>query len=317
MLFVSSVVGSTTGTVLASNLELIARSSTTLFDSFGKLLGYGPSIAALSGYVSRLHEMLDEMESLRNLRKDAVTSNTRKFRPAPTRDSQSSVELHNVDIVTPNGLCLAKCVNAKVPHRQGIMVTGPNASGKTSVLRVISGLWPAWSRSIESGGFVKRPDSGPSEIGSICLVPQRVYCVPGSLADQLTYPYIIPANCRTKADEAHLMKQLDLVRISYLIERHNGWDTEKDWTNILSLGEQQRLAMARLFHHKPYFALLDECTSAVSVDVEESLYAAASAAGITCITCSQRLALTKFHSAELRLGLPTDAGWDLVSLNTI
>jgi len=107
------------------------------------------------------------------------------------------------------------------------------------------------------------------------------------------------------------MKQLELVKIAYLVERHDGWDTVKDWTNILSLGEQQRLAMARLFCHSPQFALLDECTSAVSADVEEALYATAHTLGITCITCSQRLALTKFHESELRLGVASENGWDL------
>ena len=108
-----------------------------------------------------------------------------------------------------------------------------------------------------------------------------------------------------------MLELLTLVGVDFLIEREGGWDTVKNWTNTLSLGEQQRLAMARLFWHKPRFGVLDECTSAVSIDVEERLYRAAEAYGITSITLSQRLALTEFHTHELRLGVESQSGWTL------
>ncbi len=66
-------------------------------------------------------------------------------------------------------------------------------------------------------------------------------------------------------------------------------------------GEQQRLAMARLFFHKPCFGVLDECTNATSVDVEQHLYAHAQSLGITMVTISQRPALLQYHSQQLRL----------------
>ena len=98
---------------------------------------------------------------------------------------------------------------------------------------------------------------------------------------------------------------LDLVGIGYLVDRDGGWHVEREFENVLSLGEQQRLGMARLFYRKPDFAILDECTDAVSVDVERRLYEAAVELGITCITVSKRLALEKFHEQEVRLGGPT------------
>jgi ABC-type uncharacterized transport system fused permease/ATPase subunit len=94
-----------------------------------------------------------------------------------------------------------------------------------------------------------------------------------------------------------------------------GWDVIVRWEDVLSLGEQQRIGMARLFYHKPNFAVLDECTSAVSVDVEERLYREADRLGICCITLSQRLALTEFHANELKLGVPASKSlWELHSL---
>ena len=84
------------------------------------------------------------------------------------------------------------------------------------------------------------------------------------------------------------------------------------WEDVLSLGEQQRIGCARLFFHSPQFAVLDECTSAVSIDVEEALYKAAHERGITSVTISQRLALEEFHAHELSLGEEHGArGWSL------
>jgi ABC-type uncharacterized transport system fused permease/ATPase subunit len=108
------------------------------------------------------------------------------------------------------------------------------------------------------------------------------------------------------------MGLLELVRVPYLVEREGGWDAKAKWEDTLSLGEQQRIGMARMYFHQPRFAILDECTSAVSIDVEQALYRASFERGITSITLSQRLALKEFHTSELRFG---DAegkdGWSL------
>ncbi|MFX9847873.1 ATP-binding cassette domain-containing protein [Acinetobacter baumannii] len=125
-----------------------------------------------------------------------------------------------------------------------------------------------------------------------------------------------PINEGHKSDDsrvilnAHLKTILENVKLLYLLEREGGWDTNQNWEDILSLGEQQRLGMARLFFHKPQFAILDECTNATSVDVEEHLYRLANNSGITVVTSSQRPALIPFHSVELRL-IDGEGKWDL------
>jgi len=80
----------------------------------------------------------------------------------------------------------------------------------------------------------------------------------------------------------------------------NGLDTLKDWKYVLSGGEKQKIAMARLFYHKPKFAILDECTSAVSIDMESQMYTYAKNLNITLITVSHRRTLWKFHDYILR-----------------
>lgn len=79
---------------------------------------------------------------------------------------------------------------------------------------------------------------------------------------------------------------------------------------VIVAGEQQRIGMARLFFHRPKFGVLDECTNATSVDVEEQLYQHAAELGITLVTITQRLALVKYHDAELRL-LDGEGDWEL------
>mmetsp|Transcript_38388 Transcript_38388/g.91045 ORF Transcript_38388/g.91045 Transcript_38388/m.91045 type:complete len:139 (+) Transcript_38388:3969-4385(+) len=100
-------------------------------------------------------------------------------------------------------------------------------------------------------------------------------------------------------------------RIGHLIEREGGFQAESPWEEQLSLGEQQRLAMARLFYHRPVFGVLDECTNATSTDIEAALYEYAVGAGITLITISQRTALLAYHKHELRL-LDGQGNWELV-----
>ena len=98
------------------------------------------------------------------------------------------------------------------------------------------------------------------------------------------------------------------VDLEYLLERYP-LDKEVNWGDELSLGEQQRLGMARLFYHKPKFAILDECTSAVTIDMEERFCKRVRAMGTSCITISHRPALVAFH--EIVLSLDGEGGWNV------
>ena len=88
--------------------------------------------------------------------------------------------------------------------------------------------------------------------------------------------------------------------MEYLVEREGGWDSVQDWMDVLSGGEKQRIAMSRLFYHRPQFAILDECTSAVSVDVEGFMYTHCKKLGITLFTVSHRKTLWKYHEMVLQ-----------------
>lgn len=103
---------------------------------------------------------------------------------------------------------------------------------------------------------------------------------------------------RRKTDE-DIANHLERVQLSYLLQRDQGWDTVADWMDVLSGGEKQRIAMARLFYHQPQFAILDECTSAVSVDVEGSMYQYCRDVGISLFTVSHRKSLWKHHDVSI------------------
>ena len=102
-----------------------------------------------------------------------------------------------------------------------------------------------------------------------------------------------------KTDE-DLIEILKLLQIDNIVEREGGWDVEREWRDALSGGDKQRIAMARLFYHKPKYAILDECTSAVTLDIERIMYEHATSLGITMLTVSHRPSLWKYHSHVLQ-----------------
>ncbi|KAI7844147.1 hypothetical protein COHA_002282 [Chlorella ohadii] len=225
--------------------------------------------------------------------------------PEPRRLEGEVVRFHRVYLSSPDGVMLVKEMSFDVQPGRSCLIMGPNGSGKSSLLRVAAGLWP-----LQAGEVTLPPK------GELFYLSQRPYLVAGTLRDQLLYPeppraVWATASLATRARvepwmkslrmgeeelEERLSQCLECVELDYLLIRGRGWDQVQNWSETLSGGEKQRLAMARLLFHAPRYAILDECTSAVSADGEQKLYSECVKAGITMLSIGHRPALRQFHS---------------------
>ncbi|MBE9141853.1 ABC transporter ATP-binding protein/permease [Planktothrix mougeotii] len=208
----------------------------------------------------------------------------------------SPLALEHVTLNTPNyQKILVKDLSLTLASGEGLVIMGQSGVGKSSLLRAIAGLWTSGT------GRLVRP-----ELSSMLFLPQRPYMILGTLRQQLLYP-----NINREVNETELRQVLKLVNLEDLPERVNGFDAELDWANILSLGEQQRLAFARLLISKPRYAILDEATSALDLKNEELLYKKLDETETTYISVGHRMSLLRYHQHVLEL--MGDQKWRLVS----
>ena len=146
-------------------------------------------------------------------------------------------------------------VDLKVEDGEFCVFVGPSGCGKTSFLRMVSGLCPP------AAGRVERPSEE-----DLLFIPQKPYMLLGSLREQLCYP-LQP----DRFSDEQLRHVLEQVRLPELVGRYPDLDIIQDWPRLLSLGEQQRLAFARLLLNSPSFVVLDEATSALDAESEEAV----------------------------------------------
>jgi ATP-binding cassette, subfamily D (ALD), member 3 len=183
------------------------------------------------------------------------------------------------------------------------MVTGPNGCGKSSLFRILGELWP-----VHCGTVTKPPKS------EILFVPQKPYLVLGTLRDQVIYPHSHQQMLDAGVTDDDLVHLLDIVDPNRIMLQQWKLDEQRDWFHSFSGGQKQRIAMARLFYHLPAYAILDECTSAVSDEVENAIYEACKNLGITLFTVSHRPNLRIHHDLQLRFGGESPS-WELTSIS--
>ncbi|KAK1968967.1 ABC transporter transmembrane region 2 [Colletotrichum eremochloae] len=266
-------------------------------DAFGRIMFSYREIMELAGYTSRVDSLLEVMNDIRagHFEKKLVSSsgtenNEAVLKGRGTVIESKDIEFINVPIISPNGDVLIKALSFSLKQGDHLLVVGPNGCGKSSLFRILGGLWPVY------GGTVHKPP-----FTDIFYIPQRPYLSRGSLRTQITYPDSLRQMRAKGVTDADLLSILTLLGLEHLPGLYEaGWDAEAEWRDVLSGGLQQRVAMARLFYHRPRYAILDECTSSVTLDTEKVMYDNAKALGITLMTVSHRRSLWKYHSRILQ-----------------
>ncbi|KAK0748008.1 ABC transporter transmembrane region 2-domain-containing protein [Apiosordaria backusii] len=276
----------------------------SLADAGGRMMYSIKDLSELAGYTSRVYTLIS---TLHRAHANAYCVRGRENELYSLSDVQGTIQkgfdgvrLENVPIVAPGlwpqgGEELLESLSLMVRRGDHLLISGPNGIGKSAIARVIAGLWPVYR------GLVSRPKNNGED--GIMFLPQRPYLSIGTLRDQVIYPDGEADMREKRKSEYDLKRALEQAKLGYLPDREGGWDTRKEWKDVLSGGEKQRLAIARLLYHEPQYAFIDEGTSAVSSDVEGLLYETCKEKGITLITISTRASLKKYHTYNLVLGL--------------
>lgn len=257
--------------------------------AFGQVLTAASMIitqfGGLSSYLAGVQRLGNLWNSLDE--HDAEEQRAEREKAAGLDEGGKVLKLDKVTVQTPKtGKTLVLDLSFELDPAQSLLIMGPSGTGKSSVLRTIAGLW------LSGSGVLERP-----MLIDLMFLPQRPYMVEGNLRNQLLYPYLD----RGLSDE-QIVEVIQKVNLTDVLDRVDGdLDRVVDWSNILSLGEQQRVAFARLFLRQPKFAFLDEATSALDEDNQAHLYQMLKQSGIGSISVGHRNTLIEYHDRLLLL----------------
>ncbi|XP_069714596.1 lysosomal cobalamin transporter ABCD4 isoform X2 [Phaenicophaeus curvirostris] len=306
----SGVYGDLSPTELSALVSKNAFVSIYLIACFSQLIDLSSTLTDVAGYTHRIGELQETLLSL-GRKKNAGYLEAKACWDLDGHSGEDTAQrdtaflLEQVTLSVPSsGKLLIKDLSLKISQGNSIMIVGNTGTGKTSLLRVLGGLWES------TRGSVKMLTCfGPR---GVVFLPQRPFFTDGSLREQVIYPLkeIYPVS--GSSDDERIVRFLELAGLTDLLARAGGLDEQVDWNwyDILSPGEMQRLSFARLFYLQPKYAVLDEATSALTEEVEHELYRMCLQLGMTLISVGHRASLEKFHSWILKLH--GEGRWDFI-----
>ena len=222
---------------ISSAFGQVQDSLSFIITSYTEIAEYQAVVQRLSGFSEKMNE---------------IAADRRAPQPIEIEQGGSGVEVDSLDLNLPDGRMMRPNISLSADRNNALLITGASGLGKSTLLRAIAGLWPF------GRGRIKVED------GRSLFLPQRSYLPLGTLADALVYPRVTGQLPRDRLAEA-----LHSVGLPQLVDR---LDEDRNWAQSLSVGEQQRLAFARVFLVRPEIVFLDEATSALDEAAETALY---------------------------------------------
>jgi putative ATP-binding cassette transporter len=252
---------------------------------------FGSVQSALSFVVSSYTEIAEWQSVVQRLntfdeRVHEIAAEARKPQPLEVRRAGAGLAAEGIDVDLPDGTALLRQVSLNIEPGTSQLIVAPTGTGKSTLLRALAGIWPF------ARGRV-RLDQGRS-----LFLPQRPYLPQGNLRDALTYPHEHEDVPRARLEA--ILRQVGLGALASEL------DVVDNWAQRLSLGEQQRVAFARILLSEPAIVFLDEATSALDEDSEAALYALLRKAPFhpTVVSVGHRSTLRQFHDQVLPLAAP-------------
>ena len=195
--------------------------------------------------------------------------------------TSEAVSVEQMQVNLPDDTVLLQDINFTLQPGRNVLIKGVSGSGKSTLLRALAGIWPFVS------GKINLPKTE-----ELMFIPQKPYIPLGSLREAMLYPGKKPLS------DEELLYLLDLCQIGYLRDK---LDLVADWSHVLSVGEQQRLAFVRAHIQEPKWLFLDEATSALDEDTEAAMYAllAERLKQTTLVSIGHRSTLNKYHELML------------------
>jgi len=253
---------------IASAFRQVQESLSFIVSSYTEIAEYQAVVQRLSGFRARM---------------DEIAADRAGARPIEIEYGGVGVAVDALDLDLPDGRPLRQDIALAAGPGNPLLITGPSGVGKSTVLRAIAGLWPF------GRGRIRVTD------GRALFLPQRPYLPLGTLADALAYPH-----AATELPREHLVEALRAVGLPQLVDR---LDEEGNWAQRLSIGEQQRVAFARVLLARPEIVFLDEATSALDEAAEMSLYRLLRDAPWrpTIVSIGHNTSLQRFHDTVVDL----------------
>jgi putative ATP-binding cassette transporter len=247
---------------------------------------FGQVQTALSFFVTNytnlaeLRAVLDRLKGLQAAADAKPATNITVARQAGGID----LGIAGLDLALPNGERLLKGLNLTLPKGSSTLISGASGSGKSTLFRALAGIWPFGS------GQVQVPAGA-----RVLFLPQKPYIPIATLRDAVKYP-----DEQSEASDAEIVDALGAARLGHLVERLG---EEAHWTNVLSGGEQQRLAIARALVFKPDWLFLDEATASLDDETEAAVYDALKTRlpTTTLVSIGHRPSLRQWHDRRLEL----------------